>query len=1154
MRRLFHQVLIKISGLLLLGPGYVAHAANYPIAAGASVATIQSTINTAAAAGGGNTVTFTAGSYSITSQISIPCPASALTIQGPAPSGLGAAWPLTYTATITSTLGNNWAFSGTACSVGTTFRYLNFNGGQPSGGGGGFLFVPAGMNNLTVVYNFFYGVSAIQTTTQQADTFLYMGSGSTSAAHIQNATIQWNRFGYMGSGDCGGNGSGGGNTGLMNLYGGGNFCSGSGYAPPSGSTACLYQGAQDITHGGGSCGGIGVNNNFDNLTIKNNTFAELEQPMKFYEAASGTWGSSNLVVQFNDFSGTHRIGAETQFNNVATGANFLYDSNDFHDPLKPNSGQWGLSLPQGTTNSTNNLLIGNFLPTNDKNGQPGFYSGCGIEFWGGGTSSNNLIQGHFCSGISWGFSPGGWSINSNIIQLTDSTSYIENEEGQTNTPSQTGNVTSSTVTARVSVAPTISPSPGGYSSPLTVTLTDAGYATGAGPQGNTAIWYTTDGSTPNPSGAPGNSTHLYTLPFTVTLPATVKAVGMWGALNQPTSYPSGFGFVPSAVVTANYTASGGVTLTSVSIAPTAGQTSLTLGGTVQMIVTCHYSDGSTSGCNTTDSNGNSVTSWMSSGGNVTVSGSGLATGAAIGTATITATVTGGLTTSPGSTLTVSASPLTLSSVSLATSGAVSSITVGATNQLLATCTYSDGSGTSCNTVDSHGNAVTSTTSSAPSVATITSPGALMTGVAAGSTNLRATVIPAPTQLGTSLQNVSGFTANGAINEIYGVTGTSAGNYTPGNCHIILPANTWAAGKLWTCLLALGTPTTQNASALCSNSYTTTGTSWPGGDLIISMASCPALTPNQGYWVGSTTNQTTANPVQGFSNCNSSCSGPPPVFGSGTYAYRYVINTFGNYTNLPTTLSASAGTQQVSQYIELTTTPVISANLPLDVTMPAPSLVSSYLTAGSSSMTVGTTLQMAAKCHYTSGPDQDCTVADIYGDAVSAWLSSDATKATVNNVGTSNPGLVTAVAAGTASITARIGSVTSSAYAITISNPPVTLTGVSLSLTGGITALFVGSTNQLKATCTYSDGSSDDCTSTDGHGTLAHSYVSTSPAHATVNATSGLVTGVALGTTTFTAVAGGFTSNALPLNVFPMLSGIYTITVSGPVKFSGTVRF
>ena len=80
---------LKIFALLMIGSGAVAHAANYPISAGASTATIQSTINAAAAAGGGNTVTFAAGPYSITSQINIPCPASALTIQGPTPAGVG---------------------------------------------------------------------------------------------------------------------------------------------------------------------------------------------------------------------------------------------------------------------------------------------------------------------------------------------------------------------------------------------------------------------------------------------------------------------------------------------------------------------------------------------------------------------------------------------------------------------------------------------------------------------------------------------------------------------------------------------------------------------------------------------------------------------------------------------------------------------------------------------------------------------------------------------------------------------------------------------------------------------------------------------------------------------------------------------------------
>ena len=193
---------------------------------------------------------------------------------------------------------------------------------------------------------------------------------------------------------------------------------GGGYAPPTGSVRCLYQDAVDITHGGGSCGFVGVNNNFANLLIANNSVTDQEEPVKFYECqGSGcNWGSSGSIVRANDFQGVHRIGAETQFNNVSSGANFLYDSNDFVNAIKPNAGMWGLSLPQGTTDSRNNLLIANTALSNDKNGKPGQYFGAALEFWGTGTSSNNMLQGIWGSGINFGFGGSPWSINNNIIQ------------------------------------------------------------------------------------------------------------------------------------------------------------------------------------------------------------------------------------------------------------------------------------------------------------------------------------------------------------------------------------------------------------------------------------------------------------------------------------------------------------------------------------------------------------------------------------------------------------------------------------------------------------------------------------------------------------------------------------------------------------------
>ena len=374
-------------------------------------------------------------------------------------------------------------------------------------------------------------------------------------------------------------------------------------------------------------------------------------------------------------------------------------------------------------------------------------------------------------------------------------------------------------------------------------------------------------------------------------------------------------------------------------------------------------------------------------------------------------------------------------------------------------------------------------------------------------------------MGTNLYTTAGHTANGYINYTYAVTGTAT--FTPTTCSIYM-SGAQTVGDFWDCLLVLApTPTTQASSPICTARYTITSSTGPGANVSFPITGCGTLPPNTAVWVGSTTNQP-GTPAQGFNNCGGSCTGGVPAQGSGTYPYYYVPNPFGNYTGMTTQLIAGGATQ-TSQYVTVTAPPVTSANLPLTVNAAPPTLVSAYLTASGNSLVVPNTLQMAAKCHYSSGADQDCTVADIYGDAVTSWASSDATKATV-----SPSGLVTAVAPGTAGITAIInGGPSSTSYSITITNPPVALTGVSLSTAGGVTGLFVGSTNQLKATCTYSDGSSDDCTATDAHGNTAGSYTSSSSAHATVGASTGLVTGIAAGTTNLSATAGSFSSPNLP---------------------------
>ena len=122
--------------------------------------------------------------------------------------------------------------------------------------------------------------------------------------------------------------------------------------------------------------------------------------------------------------------------------------------------------------------------------------------------------------------------------------YICNEnEGATTTPTaQSGNTTAQRAHAVPSTAPTISPAAGAISGATTVTLADSGT--------NHSIYYTTDGSTPT------TASTLYTAPFSVNPGTTVKAIGMWGQGANPTSYPSGYGYLPSSVVTASYTTAG----------------------------------------------------------------------------------------------------------------------------------------------------------------------------------------------------------------------------------------------------------------------------------------------------------------------------------------------------------------------------------------------------------------------------------------------------------------------------------------------------------------------------------------------------------------------------------------------------------------------
>ena len=929
-----------------------------------STSTIQGVISSASA---GDTVQFAAGTYSITAGLNLKC---GITYTGPVitPGINGMVVP---TAILSSNQGQgisifNLATGGgyaNPCSQQTTIEYLSF---MNSGG----IYVQASYTNLVMQYNNFGNIPCCNGP-YPGSTGIYMDGGnqsSNTAQSFTNITIQWNTIGDTAS--C--------------------LQPASAYADVS---------SPDGDGNAGGCNGLIINSTLNGVTVVHNNFLHVSEGAHVNCPGGGNPGQGaspcepsangatirNLTVEYNDFSQTHRMDWEEQ-PQTTSGVVLMYNS--LHDKLNTPGFSFGLSMAcciVGTTspylNVSSNVITFNQAPAS------GNRYGYGIEAWGNqGIYNNNWLGAASnyatAEGITWGWdgaapSLGLAAMNYNTIcgQGFQSAGYYGPEVSQSLTPtSVVGNVTGPSCSAVTSVAPTISPASGTFTTSQTVTFTDPGYTSGPQPLGNTGIWYTTDGSTPV---AGSHGTYIASGgTIAVSATTTVKAIGMWGAQNQPGSYASGMGFTPSAVVSATYTSGAPPTLNSVSLTAAGSVTSIAVGASVQINAACHYNNGTTTGCNTTDAYGNSVSTWnTSNAGIVSLSSSGLAGGVAIGTANLTAVVAG--VTSPAFPLAVTAPSVTLSSVTLATTGGVSSIVAGSTNQLIATCHYSDGSTTTCTTTDSHGNAVSTWASSATTIATVSS-GGLVTGVAAGSTNLSAV----------------------------------------------------AAG--------------------------------------------------------------------------------------------------------------------------ITSSPLVT----LTVTAAPPTLQGGYLgtPGGANTMYVGGTLQFSAYCQYSNSTTTNCSVPDIYGNGVTQWLSSNPAEVTVGAVGSASPGLATAVATGSPNIQAYVGTVHLNEWVLYISSPPVSLTGVSLATTGGVTGLFVGYTNQLVATCTYSDGSTTNCTTTDSHGNVAGNYASSVSAHATVGASTGLVTAVAAGTTNFTAQAGGFTSSPLPLSVLILPSGTYTITITGPVTFSGTVHF
>jgi len=200
-----------------------------------------------------------------------------------------------------------------------------------------------------------------------------------------------------------------------------------------------------------------------------------------------------------------------------------------------------------------------------------------------------------------------------------------------------------------------------------------------------------------------------------------------------------------------------------------------------------------------------------------------------------------------------------------------------------------------------------------------------------------------------------------------------------------------------------------------------------------------------------------------------------------------------------------------------------------LTVPATTLVSLSITPSNPTIAINTAQQFAATGAYSDGTFQALTSAVT-------WNSSDTSKASI-----APDGKVTAVAAGSATITATLGS-TSANTSLNVT--PATLQSIAVTPSNPVPVIATGTTQQFIATGTFSDSTTQDLTAQVTWSSSADSIAGIGQ--------DGKATAVAAGSTAITAALGSF-SVTTTLNVTQASLLSIAITPSDPVLAAGTTQ-
>jgi ribosomal protein L21E len=180
---------------------------------------------------------------------------------------------------------------------------------------------------------------------------------------------------------------------------------------------------------------------------------------------------------------------------------------------------------------------------------------------------------------------------------------------------------------------------------------------------------------------------------------------------------------------------------------------------------------------------------------------------------------------------------------------------------------------------------------------------------------------------------------------------------------------------------------------------------------------------------------------------------------------------------------------------------------------------------------GATQQFTAMRTFNNGSTSDIT-------ATSTFASATPAVATVN----ATTGLAVGLTAGKSLITATFGALSGSTT-LTVTAAVVS----SIAVTPQAPSVQAGATRQLAVVASYSDGTTVDVTNTTA-------FSSATPAAATVGAATGLVTGVAGGSSVVTAAFGGKTATTTVTVPSVTLSSIAVTPATTSVAVGGTQQF